>query len=163
MHLLSHITGRLSTALALISVCGLLALSLLTAADVLGRYMFGAPIPGFTNAAALVTALIVAGFFPALTIRRANISLRPFARLVPVARVLDCFAALVTTLFFALMAWQYAIYAAEATASGEYVAVLRWPIGPWWWGVTAMIAITAVAAFVVFLQQVQGQTEPDEG
>jgi TRAP-type C4-dicarboxylate transport system permease small subunit len=163
MHLLSHITGRLSTALALISVGGLLGLSVLTGADVLGRYLFGWPIPGFTNAAALATALIVAGFFPVLTMRRANITLRPFAKLTPLARVLDCFAALLTTAFFAVMAWQYAAYAAEATASGEYIAVLRWPVGPWWWGVTAMIAITAIAAFVVFLQQVQGQTEPDEG
>ena len=163
MRILSQITDRLSTVLALISVGGLLALSLLTGADMIGRYLFGRPIPGFTNAAALATALIVAGFFPVLTVRRANIALRPFAKAGPVARVLDCFAALVTMLFFAAMAWQYAAYAAEATASGEYIAVLRWPIGPWWWGVTAMIAVTAITALVVFLQQMQGQAGPDEG
>lgn len=163
MRILSQLTERLSTALALISVGGLLGLSVLTGADVIGRYLFNWPIPGFTNAAALATALIVAGFFPVLTMRRGNITLRPFAKIAPLARVLDGFAALVTTLFFAVMAWQYAAYAAEATASGEYVAVLRWPVGPWWWGVTVMIAITALTALVVFLQEARGKAGPGEG
>jgi TRAP-type C4-dicarboxylate transport system permease small subunit len=160
---------RLSTGLALTSVGCLLALSALTAIDVLGRYAFGRPIPGFTNAAALATALAtalaVAGFFPVLTMRKANITLRPFAKVggKVLARILDTFAALVTTAFFAVMAWQYADYAAEAVRSGEYVAVLRWPVGPWWWGVAVMIAITAVAAFVVFIQETRGRADPGEG
>ena len=163
MSSLTTIMERLSTALALISVACLLALSVLTGVDVIGRYLFGQPIPGFTNAAGLATALIVAGLLPLLTMRQANITLRPFSRFGALARVLDSFAALVTALFFTAMAWQYAGYAAEATASGEYVAVLRWPVGPWWWGVAVMIAITALAALVVFLRQVQGHSEPGEG
>lgn len=157
--------ARLSEGLALASVGVLLALSALTAVDVIGRYAFGQPIPGFTNAAALMTAVVVAGFFPALTMRKANITLRPFAK--PgggmIARVLDSFAALVTTAFFGVMAWQYASYAAEAVRSGEYIAVLRWPVGPWWWAVTALIGITAVAAFVVLIHETRGRADPGEG
>ena len=156
--------ARVSAGLALASVGCLLALSALTGIDVIGRYAFGQPIPGFTNAAALATALVVAGFFPVLTMRKANITLRPFAKVGgPIlARILDSFAALVTTAFFAVMAWQYASYAAEAVRSGEYIAVLRWPVGPWWWGVTALIAITAVAAFVIFVQEARGRAGPGE-
>lgn len=159
------VMARLSAGLALASVGCLLALSALTGIDVMGRYAFGQPIPGFTNAAGLVTALVVAGFFPALTMRKANITLRPFASVGrPVlARILDSFGALVTMAFFAVMAWQYANYAAEAVRSGEYIAVLRWPVGQWWWGVTVMIAITAVTAFLVFLQEALGLAEADEG
>jgi hypothetical protein len=31
------------------------------------------------------------------------------------------------------------------------MAILRWPTGPFWWAVTAMIAITALVAVAVFL------------
>jgi TRAP-type C4-dicarboxylate transport system permease small subunit len=157
------VMARLSAGLALTSVGGLLALSALTAIDVVARYAFGQPIPGFTNAAALVTALVVAAFFPVLTMRKGNITLRPFAKPGGLARILDSFGALVTAVFFAVMAWQYANYAAEAVRSGEYIAVLRWPIGPWWWGVTVMIAITAAAALVVFVQEARGRAGPGEG
>lgn len=165
MNTIRTVMARLSEGLALISVACLLALSALTGVDVIGRYAFGQPIPGFTNAAGLVTALVVAGFFPVLTMRKANITLRPFAKAGGgvVGRLLDSFAALITALFFAVMAWQYASYAAEAVRSGEYIAVLRWPVGPWWWGVTVLIAITAVAAFVVFVQEARGQADPGEG
>jgi TRAP-type C4-dicarboxylate transport system permease small subunit len=165
MHAIWSMMARLSAALALISVGCLLALSALTGIDVIGRYAFGRPIPGFTNAASLATALVVAGFFPVLTMRKANITLRPFAKIGrgTVARVLDSFAGLMTTAFFGVMAWQYANYAAEAVRSGEYVAVLRWPVGPWWWGVTVMIAVTAVASLVVFVQEARGQAGPGEG
>lgn len=165
MNILSVAMERLSAILALASVGCLLALSALTGIDVIGRYAFGSPIPGFTNAAGLMTALVVAGFLPVLTMRRGNITLRPFARIGGrlAGRILDTFAALVMTLFFAVMAWQYANYAADAVRSGEYIAVLRWPVGPWWWGVTVLIAVTAVAAFVVFLQEALGQADRGEG
>ena len=154
----------LSTGIALACVGCLLALAALTGVDVVGRYVFNQPIPGFTNAAGLVTALVVAGFLPVLTMSKGNIAVRPFAAIggKNVARFFDSFAGLLTTAFFGAMTWQYANYAAEAVRSGEYLAVLRWPVGPWWWGVTTIIAVTAVAAFVVFLQETQGHARPDE-
>lgn len=152
MTLLWSAMFRVSTLLALVAVSCLIGLAILTGADVVGRYVFGHPIPGFTNAIPLVMALVVAAFFPALIVQERNVVVRPFARASKVSRFLDAFAALITTLFFALMAWQFVNYAAEVVNSREYVPVLRWPAGPWWCGVAVIVAITAIAAFIVLLR-----------
>lgn len=154
MTILWNAMFRASTLLALVAVSCLIGLSILTGADVVGRYVFGQPVPGFTNLIPLVMALVVAAFFPALIMQERNVVVRPFARLSRAGRCLDGFAALITTLFFALMAWQFVNYAAEVLSSREYVPVLRWPAGPWWYGVAVIVAITAVAALVVLLRSI---------
>lgn len=157
MTMLWNVMFRVSTLLALAAVGCLIGLSLLTGVDVIGRYVFGRPLPGFTNAIPLVMALVIAAFFPALTLQERNVVVRPFARASAVSRFLDSFAALITTIFFAVMAWQFINYAAEALSSREYVPVLRWPVGPWWGGVAAIVAITAVAALLVLLRSIAGR------
>lgn len=146
---------RLSQMLALAGVGCLLALSLLTIADVVGRF-FGRPIPGFVDIATLATAVIVPSFFPILLVRRANITLRPFEYFGEAgpARILDAFGSLLTALFMILMAWQYVRYAGEATGSGERMAVLRWPVGPWWWAVAVMVAAGAIVSVAVWIDDV---------
>jgi TRAP-type C4-dicarboxylate transport system permease small subunit len=154
MERLERLVVRLTRAIALVAVCGLLAVAVGTVADVFGRYVLGQPIRGFTDVAALATAVIVAAFFPALLARRGNIALRVGGRILGATggRILDAFGALLTAVFFALMAWQYARYAAEASQAGERMAVLAWPVGPWWWVVTVLIGITAaVGAIMVAL------------
>lgn len=155
--------ARATRAIALAAVCALLALAALTVADVLGRYLLGKPIRGFSDIASLGTAVIVAAFFPALLARRGNIALRAGRRLLgrTGARVLDTFGALLTAAFFALMAWQYARYAAEASQAGERMAVLAWPVGPWWWAVTVLIGITAVVGVLMTVLDAAGR-RPDE-
>lgn len=155
---------RLTRAVALAAVCALLALALGTVADVFGRYVLGKPIRGFTDVAALATAVIVAAFFPALLARRGNITLRPGARFLGPrgARVLDAFGAALTAAFFALMAWQYARYAAEAAQAGERMAVLAWPVGPWWWVVTVLIGITAIVGVLMTVLDAAGHRREDE-
>jgi hypothetical protein len=149
---------RVSQVLALSGVGGLLALSLLTIADVVGR-LFGRPIPGFADIATLATAVIIPSFFPILLLRRGNITLRPFASFGEggPARVLDAFGSLLTAIFMVLMAWQYVRFATEVTGSGERMAVLRWSVAPWWWAVAGMVAVTAVVAVAVWVTDLRGR------
>lgn len=149
---------RISQMLALYGVGGLLALSLFTIADVVGR-QFGRPIPGFVDIATLATAVIVPSFFPILLLRRGNITLRPFAslRVRGPARVLDAFGSLVTAIFMVLMAWQFVRFAAEVTGSAERMAVLRWPVAPWWWAVAVMVAVAAAVAVAVWVTDLRGR------
>jgi hypothetical protein len=143
---------RLAEALALGSAAALLALAVVTVADVAGRGLLGAPLVGYLDVAGLASAVAVAGFFPALLLRQGNIVLRPFAR-VRAGRLLDALGGVATAGFFGLMAWQYVGFAAEMAAAGERMVVLRLPVAPWWWAVAALIALAALSAAAVALRR----------
>lgn len=149
---------RVSQMLALAGVACLLALALLTIADVLGRF-FGRPIPGFVDIATLATAVIIPAFFPILLVRRGNITLRPFEYFGGrgPARYLDIFGSLLTAIFLGLMAWQFLRYAAEASTSGERMAVLRWSVAPWWWAVAALVTVAALVSVAVWIEDLRGR------
>ena len=149
---------RVSQILALAGVACLLALALLTFADVLGRF-FGRPIPGFVDIATLATAVIIPAFFPILLVRRGNITLRPFEYFGDrgPARFLDIFGSLLTAIFLGLMAWQFLRYAAEASTSGERMAVLRWSVAPWWWAVAALVTVAALVSVAVWIEDLRGR------
>jgi TRAP-type C4-dicarboxylate transport system permease small subunit len=144
---------RATRGVALGAVACLLGLATLTVADVLLRWLAGAPLRGFNDFAAVASAIVCAACFPALIARRGNVTIRFAGSLLGTRanRWLDAFGALVTALFFLAMTVQYARYSLELTGAGERMAILRWPTGPFWWAVTLMIAVTALAAAAVFL------------
>lgn len=139
--------------LALGACACLLAIALGTLADVLGRWLLGAPIRGYHDFAALAIAVACAAFFPALIARRGNLTITLVGRALGprTGRVLDGFGAVVTFLFFAAMGWQYVRYAAEMARAGERMAILRWEVWPFWWAVALCICATALVAFLMVL------------
>lgn len=159
MDALERSAQRGARALALGAAALLLALAILTLADVLLRWIFSAPIRGFLDLATLANAVIVAACLPALLVTRGNVTIRLVGDwLGPrVAHILDAFGALLTVAFFGLMAWQYVRYSAEMTSAGERMAILKWPVGPWWWAVTAMILVTVFAALVVLFSSLRSR------
>ena len=141
--------ARLARALAVAATLGLLALALCTAADVTLRYLFARPIPGFIDVAALAGAVLLAACMPHVVACRGNIAVDFVgAHFGPAAtRRLNRFGALVTATFFALMAWQFVRYAIDLRQTGETMAVLRWPVWPWWGAVALCIALAALTGF----------------
>ena len=139
---------RLALALALGGAVCLLGVALLTMADVLLRWGFNAPIRGVNDVSALLTAVVVAACFPILMMRRGNVTIRMLGQALGsrTARLFDLFGALVSALFFALMTWQYTRFSAEMASANESSPILRWPSAPWWWAVTALIAVASLAA-----------------
>jgi len=154
---------RLTRAIALGAVACLLGLALLTVADVLLRWLFAAPIRGFVDVVSLAMAVIAAACFPALIANRGNVTIRlaEHAGGPGMRRALESFGAAVTLVLFALMAWQYVLYAAEMTSSGERLGILKWPVGPWWWAVAALIAFTALVALAVLAREIAGAPRDD--
>ncbi|HEX6321392.1 MAG TPA: TRAP transporter small permease [Burkholderiales bacterium] len=141
--------------LALGACACLLAIALGTLADVTGRWLFGAPIRGYNDFAALAIAVVCAAFFPALIAQRGNVTVRLVGLLLGrrASRALDTFGALVTFVFFAVMAWQYVRYAAEMARAGERTAILRWEVWPFWWAVALCIAATALVAVMMIFKK----------
>lgn len=145
---------RAAAALACAAVIGLLLLAAATTVDVLLRYGLARPIRGFIDVAALSAAVLIAACLPYALATRAHISVDALgARLGGRARrVLDVFAALLTTAFFAVMAWQYVRFAVELDETGQVIAVLRWPVWPWWSAVAALVVVSALVGAVTAWQ-----------
>ena len=155
---LERALDRLALSLALSAAAGLLLVALAIMADVLLRWLFNSPMRGLAEISALFTAAVVAACFPMAIARRGNVTIRLVGTVLGAraTRLLDAFGALVSALFFAAMTWQYARYSAEMTGAGETTPMLRWPAGPWWWVVTAMIATATLIGFVVFWREARG-------
>ena len=145
--------------IALGAVGCLLGLALLTLADVLLRWLFASPIRGFIDVASLAMAVIAAACLPALVAERGNVTIRMVghAGRPRLRRALESFGAIVTFVFFALMAGEYVRYASEMSSSGERLGILKWPVGPWWWVVAVLISATALVALVVLLREAAGR------
>ena len=141
--------------LALGACACLLAIAIGTLADVLARWLLGAPIRGYNDFAALGIAVTCAAFFPALIAQRGNLTVRLLGSLLgpKASRGLDAFGALVTFAFFAVMAWQYVRFAMEMARAGERTAILRWEVWPFWWAVALAICATAVVALAILLRR----------
>jgi TRAP-type C4-dicarboxylate transport system permease small subunit len=144
---------NVSRAMALIGFFGLLVLALMTTLDVGSRWLFGAPIHGVNDVAALVMAVVIAACMPANLAARQNITMAFLGNaLGPRCKAfLDGVGGLFTLVFVGLMAWQFIHYSIEITNSGQTTWVLRLPIAPGWWIATALLLISVPVQLVVVL------------
>lgn len=151
----SRVAHTTAQVLAGVGVAGLLLLALATTLDVTLRFVFAQPIRGFADVVALAGAVLLAACMPQVVASRGNVSIDLVGQRLggSATRWLNRFGALLTLGFFALMAWQYARFALDLRATGETMAVLRWPIWPWWAMVALLIGITALVALGTLLDE----------
>jgi TRAP-type C4-dicarboxylate transport system permease small subunit len=148
---------RVPQVIAVVAAFALLAVALLTTADVLLRYALGMPIRGLTEVAALTCAVAIAAFFPALVARRANVTIRLLGSLLGAraGRWLDAFGSLATAAFLCLLCWQLLIYARDMNGAGELTPFLRLPVAPWWLVVAASVAVAACVGLAVLVRDLR--------
>lgn len=146
---------RFANALAGAGVLGLLVIALATMADVLLRWLFNAPLQGLEDLSGLLIVFVLSAFFPAVLIGRGNVAITLLGRLAGprTERVLEVFAHGVTLVFFALVAWQMARYA--ASLEGRITQILGLPVAPVWWLAAGLMLFAAFAQALVFLETVK--------
>jgi TRAP-type C4-dicarboxylate transport system permease small subunit len=147
--LLDRLERRGTAAARLCAVFGMLALVvflLMTNVDVLMRWLFNSPVNGVSDVGPLVVAVVTAAFFPFVLAERHHVSIGFLGGLLgPRAQLwLEAFAALVTWVFFALLAWQIVLYAVELHQQGQTTWVVQWPVAPWWAVVGFFFAVCVV-------------------
>lgn len=144
-----------SELLAGCAITGLLLLAMLTTLDVLLRYLFASPIRGLADVTALAAAVLLSACMPYVVASRGNIMIDFLGRLLGnrACRGLNLFGAAVTSLFFAAMAWQCIRFALDMKDNGEVMAILRWPVWPWWTLVAGFIVLTALIALATLTEQ----------
>jgi TRAP-type C4-dicarboxylate transport system permease small subunit len=149
--------ARFAEVLAGLAVFGLLLLAIVTGGDVFMRFVFASPIRGLTDVTMVVAAVLLSACLPHVVASRGNITVDALGRRIgPRAyRALNFFGALVTCLFFAVMAWQCIGFALDMRSAGETMPTLRWPVWPWWSAVAVFISLTALVALATL-------TEPRE-
>ncbi|MFC1867400.1 TRAP transporter small permease [Thermodesulfobacteriota bacterium] len=147
-------TTRITHAITLIGLTGLLLLALATVLDVLLRWLFNSPIVGLNDTHSLFTALIIASCFPICIYKGGNITIRFMGGVFGdrVKNILDVFGSLLTLLIFALMGWQLWAYADQLAGDGATTWVLSWPISPWWRVVTIIVMFCVPVALMTVIQ-----------
>ena len=131
----------------------MLLIALGTIADVLLRWQLNLPIPGYSELVELGIAVAIAATFPAGAANRGNLTIDILAeRMSPQLRLrLGCFGALLLLLFYALLAWQLAVLAADSQSRNDTTVYLDLQRAPALWAVAALLAIAAAAQLQVFL------------
>jgi TRAP-type C4-dicarboxylate transport system permease small subunit len=125
----------------------------LTNVDVLMRSLFNSPINGVNDIAALVVAIVVGAFFPYALAERYHIAIEFAGSALGVrSRLwLQVFVALVTLVFFTLIAWQIIIYTIDLRVSGQTTWVVQIPSAPWWVVVSFFMVLCVLVQLGIFL------------
>lgn len=166
MNLIDRAARGLARALAAIGLGALLCFAAMTIADGLLRFFAARPIDAVRDVGGLVAAFAVSCCVPVAIIERSNITIRFISNFIsPYAgRFADAAAAILVEIVLILMAWQFVIFAMQAQATGAATWMLRIPAAPFWWGVAAMIWVSALLQALIAFKTARGDfLEPQTG
>lgn len=131
----------------------LLAMVVLTFADVIGRRIFGTPIYGSNDITEHLMALVVFSGLPLVTAAGAHLTIDMLDKLMAqpsMAWWRVVIAALVVATL-ALMAWLFVRHGVNATQISEVSQALRIPRGALYFFMAASCALSALAALTIAL------------
>jgi TRAP-type transport system small permease protein len=142
---------RAAFLVAVLGACLILVISASVMVDVLMRWLLDAPVLAVDDLTNLNVAVAVVCCLPAGLVGKHLVTIRFLGRLLGVRAEawLEVFGDTLTLVFLAVLAWQFAAFAADAGASGLGSMVLQIPQAPWWWAVTAVLALSVPFQAVV--------------
>jgi C4-dicarboxylate transporter DctM subunit len=154
--LLDYLDARcvaVSRRIAFIGVFGMLAVTALTTADVISRWLWGGSVPGLNEVLAMGLAATISSTFPAGAAGRINLAVDILAgRLGERALLwLRTAGAFFLLILYALIAWRFSIYAGELARRGVTTVILLWPQAPFIYAVGFFLGLTAIVQLVVAL------------
>lgn len=137
--------------IALLGFVGIVALTAMIAADVLGRFLFSRPLPGVNDVSAVLVALAISACLPASLVTRRHLTITALGRALGPrwAAAADAFGAALMLGGLALIAWQLVDYTRDKLDSGNTTWILRWPTWPWWTAVTALFGASTLVQAVM--------------
>jgi TRAP-type transport system small permease protein len=133
----------------------LFGLMALTCADVVGRYFLGTPISGaFEMTEMLLASLIFAGL-PLVTLRNDHITVDLFDPVVPdwLFRIQHVVACLIGFAATSYLAWRLWLRAIGMDRAGETTAQLKFKLAYLTYGMSFLMALTALAMLVLVLRR----------
>jgi TRAP-type C4-dicarboxylate transport system permease small subunit len=127
----------------------------ITLVSVVGRYGFGAPVPGDYELVELVCAVGVFLFFPYAHATSSNIVVEFFTVRFPQRhkRILDLAHDFIFTAVAALLAWRLAIGLVQKFENGESTMLIR---VPFWWSYSLAVAAMILLCVVCVVRVLAG-------
>jgi hypothetical protein len=149
---------RLSRLLAVVGLCGLLLLAVMTLLDGLLRSLANHPIDAVRDLGGVVAAVSVACCLPLALLERSNITIRFLGGLfgAGAGAMAERFAALVVLVVVGFMARQFFVFATDAARNGDATWILNIGTAPFWYVVDAMFWIATAAQLLVTVRVLQG-------
>ena len=144
---------RAAVGVAAFGGLSLLAITVLTAASIVGREAFSAPVPGDFELVEIGCAVAIFAFLPYCQLVRGNVIVDLFTEWTSLRTraSLDCLANLAFTVIAAALTWRTLLGALDIWTYGEETMVLRVPL---WWGFVAGILglgfLTVVCAYTAW-------------
>jgi TRAP-type transport system small permease protein len=151
-------------ALGVVAAVMLFAMMTLTCADVIGRYFFSRPVfGGFELTEMLLAAMIFVGL-PLVTLRNEHVTVDVFDAITPpwFFRLQHIAACLIGTVATAYLSWRLWIRAMTMDAGGETTGQLKIKLAYLTYGMSILMALTAIALLLLVFRQPQ-RNVPGEG
>ncbi|MDV6225798.1 TRAP transporter small permease [Nitratireductor aquimarinus] len=140
---------RLATAV----LCGafLVALTLVTVADVIGRYLLSSPLPGAAEYTEILLMAIVFMGLPAVCLDDGHISVDLLTASLKgmAAKVQLNLGRLLVSVVLGLVSWQLWKHGAQLESYNEVTVYLRAPLGPFAKATAVIAGISAIITFVM--------------
>jgi TRAP-type C4-dicarboxylate transport system permease small subunit len=155
--LLQWFDRAVAPALGVFAALVLFAMMLLTCCDVVGRYFLSRPIFGaFELTEMLLAALIFAGL-PLVTLRNEHVTVDLLDPITPdwlfrIQHVIACALGMLSTGY---LAWRLWIRALSMDSAGETTAQLKFKLAYLTYGMSILMALTALALLVLTFRQPQ--------
>jgi TRAP-type C4-dicarboxylate transport system permease small subunit len=134
----------------------LIGVALLTMADVLLRWLFNSPLEGLEDLNRYTFAVVIATCLPAGLIQGHNVTIRFLGPVFGKRATLwlEVLGALATLVFFALLVWRFAVFSRDEAVAGRFTLTLEMATAPWWWSVTAVIAIAVLVQCLISIVRI---------
>ena len=141
-----------------LSLAGLVAMTLVTVVDVGGRYLFNRPLPGALELSELLMVFLVFGAFAVTELRNGHVDIDVVVnKMPPRARAFsETVAAVLSTAFWGAITWRTALHAQNVWRGGETTPNLGLPIAPFVWVAAAgtlLFTLALVARVVAAFQR----------
>ena len=145
-----------------LSLAGLVAMTIVTVTDVAGRYLFNRPLPGALELSELLMVFLVFGAFAVTELRNGHVDIDVVVNKLPrYARALsETFAATLSTAFWGVITWRTALHAQNVWHAGETTPNLGLPIAPFVWVAAAGTLLFTLALVARIVAAFQRLTRP---
>lgn len=123
---------RSGDAFNMVASASLVAMMLLTCADVLMRYAFSRPIIGTYDLVSLMGAVVVSFAMPYTMLKKGHVAVEFLIQNLSkdTQRIIETFTHLIAVSLFSVLIWQAVILAGDMKAAGEVTPTLLLPFYP---------------------------------